>query len=137
MSDWNAGIIAEFRENGGEVGGVFAGKPLLLLHHIGARTRQERTTPLMYQKLDGGYAVFASKAGAHTHPDWMYNLEAHPEVSIEVGTEKLEVTARVATDEEREPIWSRQKAEHPQFGEYEAGTHRVIPVIILEPRSPG
>ncbi len=134
MADRNAGIISEFRENGGNVGGVFAGKPLLLLTHIGAKSGQERVSPLMYQPLDNGYAVFVSKMGSHTHPDWMYNLVANPNVSVEVGTETVPVTARTASDEEREPIWSAQKADHPQFGEYEAGTERVIPVIILERR---
>ncbi|MGI9611094.1 MAG: nitroreductase family deazaflavin-dependent oxidoreductase [Acidimicrobiia bacterium] len=135
MSDWNAGIITEFRENAGNVGGVFDGKPLLLLNHLGAKTGLERVSPLMYQSVDGGYAVFASKAGAHTHPDWMYNLQANPEVTVEVGTATVPVTAREATSEEREPIWVKQKADYPQFAEYEASTERVIPVFILEPRS--
>lgn len=134
MSDWNAGIITEFRENAGVAGGIFEGKPLLLLNHTGAKSGQARVSPLMYQTVDGGYAIFASKAGAHTHPDWMYNLAANPDASVELGDETVPVTARVATDEEREPIWSRQKAGFPQFAEYEAATERVIPVIILEPR---
>ncbi len=134
MSDWNAGIITEFRENAGAVGGMFEGKPLLLLRHIGAKSGRERVSPLMYQAVNGGYAIFASKAGAHTHPDWMHNLIADPDVSVEVGTETVAVTARFADDEERAPIWSKQKAEFPQFAEYEAGTDRIIPVIILEPR---
>lgn len=129
MSDWNANIITEFRANGGG----FAGKPLLLLHHLGARSGQERVSPLMSRAVDGGYAVFASKAGAQTHPDWMYNLKANPQVSGEVGAETITVTAREASAEEREPIWSRQRAEHPQFAEHEAGTERTIPVFILEP----
>jgi len=134
MSDWNTGIITEFRDNAGAVGGMFEGKPLLLLTHTGAKSGQERVSPLMYQAIDGGYAIFASKSGAHTHPDWMYNLIANPEVAVEIGTETVSVTARVASDEEREPIWSHQKSDHPQFADYEAGTDRVIPVIILEPR---
>ena len=133
MSDWNAGIIEEFRANGGAVGGGFAGVPLLLLNHIGAKSGQQRTSPLAYQAVEGGYAVFASKAGAHTHPDWMYNLAANPQVTIEVGAEAVVVAAREATPQEREPIWEKQKADLPQFAEYEAATERVIPVFILEP----
>ena len=64
MSDWNTKIIDEFRSNEGKVGGMFAGVPLLLLHNTGAKSGQPRVNPLAYQKLDGGYAVFASKAGA-------------------------------------------------------------------------
>ena len=70
MGDWNQPIIEEFRTNGGRVGGVFAGKPLLLLHHIGARSGTARVSPLMYQTVDDGYAVFASKGGSDTNPDW-------------------------------------------------------------------
>src|SRR5207248_6038230 len=68
VSDWNTKIIEEFRANGGAVGGQFAGAPLLLLHTMGARSGQRRVNPVMYQKVDGGYAVFASKAGAPVNP---------------------------------------------------------------------
>lgn len=132
MSDWNAGIIEEFRENAGQVGGMFEGRPLLLLHHFGAKSGIERVNPLAYQVVGDSYAVFASKAGAHTHPDWYYNLLANPSVSVEVGTKTVSATARLLSDAERQPVWEKQKAEYPQFGEYEAGTDRVIPVFLLE-----
>ena len=134
MSDWNAGIIEEFRGNDGIVGGVFEGKPLLLLHTRGAKTGKARVNPLVYQQVDDRIAVFASKAGAPDNPDWYYNLIAHPEIEIEIGTETRSLIARVAGDKERVPIWSRQKQDFPQFAEYEAGTDRTIPVIILEPQ---
>ena len=133
MSDWNANIIEEFRANDGVLGGGFDGWTLLLLNHIGAKSGTSRVSPLGYQAVDGGYAIFASKGGAHTHPDWFYNLKANPATSIEVGTETVAITAREATPEEREPIWAKQKADSPNFAEYEAGTERVIPVFILEP----
>ncbi len=79
MSDWNAGIIDEFRENEGRVGGMFEGAPLLLLHHVGARTETERVSPLMYQTVNEDFAIFASKAGADTNPDWFHNLMANPQ----------------------------------------------------------
>ncbi len=131
--DWNASVITEFRTNGGRVGGVFAGRPLLLLHTIGARTGQARVHPLMYRKVDSGYAVFGSKAGAPSHPAWYHNLVANPEVEIEVGEAKLPVRARVAEAEERHEIWSRQKEEHPFFADYEESAGREIPVVVLEP----
>ncbi len=93
MSEWNVGIVDEFRENAGVVGGMFEGKPLLILHHVGAKSGQERVCPLMYQVTDGGYAVFASKAGADSHPDWYYNLLANPDASVEVGTDTVAVSA--------------------------------------------
>lgn len=134
MSDWNNQIIDEFRATGGKPGGFFQDKPLLLLHHIGAKTRTERVSPLAYLPVDGGYAVFASKGGADTNPDWLHNLNANPDVKIEVGTETIAVTARVAGTEERMQIWNRQKQAWPQFGEYEVKTARDhIPVIVLEP----
>jgi deazaflavin-dependent oxidoreductase (nitroreductase family) len=134
MADnWNTKIIEEFRANGGRVGGNFEGAPLLLLHTTGARSGEVRVNPMMYRKVGGDYAVFASKAGASTNPDWYHNLVAHPEVRAEIGTQTLRLTARVATREEREPIWSAQKAEYPGFADYEQKTTRQIPVIILEP----
>ena len=96
MSDWNNKIIEEFRANKGKVGGPFEGAPLLLLHTVGARTGQERVNPMMYMPVDGGYAVFASKGGAPTNPDWYHNLLAHPKVTAEIGTGTVELIARVA-----------------------------------------
>lgn len=133
MSDWNSNIIDEFRDNEGKVGGMFEGAPLLLLHHVGAKTETERVTPLMYQALDGGYAVFASKAGADTNPDWLHNVKANPETKVEVGAEIVAVMARVAEGDEHDRIWSKQKQDWPQFAKYENKTARdVIPVVILE-----
>src|SRR5437879_13497410 len=93
MSDWNAGVIQEFRKNRGKVGGNFEGAPLLLINHTGARTRKIRINPVMYLKDGNRYLVFASKGGADTHPDWYLNLKAHPDVKIEVGTETIDVHA--------------------------------------------
>jgi deazaflavin-dependent oxidoreductase (nitroreductase family) len=131
--DWNAGIIEEFRANGGKVGGVFEGRPLLLLHTTGAKSGEPRLSPLMYQAVGDGYAIFASKAGAPTNPAWFHNLKAHPDVEIEVGDATVAVAARVATGEEREQIWSRQKQDYSFFADYEAKAGREIPVIVLEP----
>jgi deazaflavin-dependent oxidoreductase (nitroreductase family) len=135
MSDWNDKIIEEFRANGGKVGGPFDGAPILLLHTTGARTGQKRVNPMMYRPLDGGYAVFASKAGAPTNPDWYHNLVANPDVQAEIGTQTLALRARVAANAEREPIWAAHKTAYPGFQEYEEMTTRQIPVVILEPVS--
>jgi deazaflavin-dependent oxidoreductase (nitroreductase family) len=134
MSDWNDKVIAEFRANQGRVGGQFEGAPLLLLHSTGAKSGQERVNPVMYQAVGNGFAVFASKAGADTNPDWYHNLRAHPDARIEVGTETLDVTARVLDADEREPIWEEQKARYPGFADYETKTDRVIPVVMLDRR---
>jgi deazaflavin-dependent oxidoreductase (nitroreductase family) len=133
MSDWNTRIIEEFRANGGKVGGQFEGAPLLLLHTTGAKTGQERINPVMYRADGDHLVVFASKAGADTNPDWYHNLRAHPEVSVEVGTDTRSVRARVASQEERARLWAAQKKEWPGFADYETKTSRQIPVVILEP----
>lgn len=133
MNDWNRKIIDEFRSNDGKVGGQFEGAPILLLHTSGARTGRERVNPMMYQALGDAVAVFASKGGAPTHPDWYHNLVANPDVRAEIGTDERTFRARTATGEERERIWTRQKQDYPGFAEYEASTDREIPVVILEP----
>ena len=131
--DWNRKVIEEFRANGGKVGGSFEGFPLLLLHHTGAKTGTERINPLAYQEVGDSVAVFASKGGAPSHPDWYHNLVAHPDVDVEIGTEKRHGHARVAQGEERERIWTAQKERFPNFAEYEKTTDgRTIPVVVVD-----
>lgn len=136
VKDWNEKIIAEFRANGGRVGGRFERVPLLLLHHKGAKTGVERINPLAYQAVGDAYAVFASKGGSPTNPDWYHNLLADPRARVEVGERIIDVAARVAASEERERIWTEQKGRNPGFADYEGRTTRQIPVVILEPVRP-
>lgn len=133
MSDWNAKVIEEFRANGGMVAS-FARQPLLLLTHRGAKTGIERTNPLAYFRDGDDYVVVASKGGAPTNPDWYHNLLAHPDATIEVGTDELAVTARPADEQERERLWAMITSANPSFAEYGTKTERTIPVMILEPR---
>ena len=132
MSDWNAKIIDEFRANDGKVGGPFEGAPVLILHTRGAKTGQDRVHPVVYQPVGDALAVFASKGGAPTNPDWYHNLRANPDVKVEVGTDTIDVRARVLEGEERAPIWEKQKQIMPGFAEYEQKTSRQIPVVLLE-----
>ena len=129
--DWNRRVVDEFRGNGGKVA-QFEGRPLLLLHHTGAKTGTERVNPLVYLPVGDDFAVFGSKAGADTNPAWYHNLRAHPDATIEVGTETLPVHARVAESAERERIWEEQKRVNANFAEYEQKTTRPIPVVLLE-----
>ena len=131
-NDWNQQIIDEFRANAGKVGGPFQGAPLLILHSTGAKSGQERVIPLVYRQEGDALVIFASKGGAPTNPDWLHNLRAHPQASIEVGTDKKQVVAREAQGEERDRIWEAHKQQFPNFAEYEAKTDRVIPVVVLE-----
>lgn len=129
---FNSKIIREFRENGGEVGGPFAGAPLLLLSTTGARSGAQRTNPMMYLADGKRLYVFASKGGAPTNPDWYHNLKASPEVTVELGTEHFTVRATELTGGERDEIYQRQATLYPGFAEYQANTSRTIPVIALE-----
>jgi len=135
MSDahgWNRKIIEEFRAHEGRVGGQFEGAPVLLLHTTGARTRQERVTPMMYLDLEGRRFVFASKGGADTSPDWYHNLIAHPEVTVEVGTDTY--TAAPVTGADHDRIYAEQARRYPGFAEYQQKTQRAIPVVELASR---
>jgi deazaflavin-dependent oxidoreductase (nitroreductase family) len=133
-NDWNRQTIEEFRANGGKVGGMWEGRPLLLLTTTGAKSGQRRTRPVMYLRDGDRLLVFASKGGAPTNPDWYHNLVAHPEVTVEVGTENYEATATPLTGEERDRLFAKQAGWYPQFGAYQARTTRKIPVIALERR---
>jgi deazaflavin-dependent oxidoreductase (nitroreductase family) len=134
-NEWNASIIAEFRKNHGKVGGNFEGAPLLLLHHTGARSGRARINPMMYLQVGDQYVVFASKGGADTHPDWYYNMKAHPNVEIEVGDETIDVRAKEITGPERDKLYEHQASIYPMFAQYQLKTKRMIPVIALIPVS--
>ena len=132
-NDFNQGVIDEFRANAGMVGGYFAGRNMVLVHHQGAKSGKQYVSPLVYQRLDDGkMAIFASKGGAPENPAWYHNVVANPNVTVEVGTETFDVTARVADGEERNRIWEQQKIDVPGFADYENKTTRSIPVVILE-----
>jgi deazaflavin-dependent oxidoreductase (nitroreductase family) len=137
QADFNDQIIEEFRANGGRVGGMFEASQLLLLHHTGAKSGQSRINPLAYLSDDGRYAVFASKAGAPTNPDWYHNVKAQPAVKVELGSETFDAVASEATGEERDRLYRTQAERSPQFAEYEQKTERVIPVIVLTPTTAG
>lgn len=128
---WNETIIEEFRANEGKVGGPFEGAPVLLLCTTGARTHTDRVKPMMYLNEEGRLYVFASKAGADTHPDWYHNLVADPSVTVELGTEKFKATASPLSGEERDRIYAIQAERYPGFAEYQQKTSRVIPVVEL------
>ena len=114
FNDWNKQVIDEFRANSGKMSGQFEGTPMLLLHTTGAKSGQTRVNPLVYQALDDGrYAIFASKAGAPTNPDWYHNLKANPKVRVELGSETVDATAAVAESDERDRIWNLQKERAP------------------------
>jgi len=129
--DWNTNVIEEFRANEGRVGGPFEGAPLLLLHHIGARSGTERVSPLVYLPQGDQLIIIASKGGAPTNPDWYHNLRAHPVVDVEVGTARFAVKATESVGEERAGLWDRIVGQMPGFADYQRNAARQIPVLIL------
>ncbi len=135
MSDWNKQIIEEFRANKGHVGGHFENTPLLLLHTTGAKSGQLRINPVAYVKDGDRFVIIASKGGAPENPDWYYNLLAHAEVTVEVGTETLKVEATATEEPERTRLFDQMAAKNPGFDEYRKKTTRQIPVIVLTPQA--
>jgi deazaflavin-dependent oxidoreductase (nitroreductase family) len=136
VSDFNAGVIAEFRANEGRVGGNFEGAPITLVHHKGRTSGRDFVAPMMYLAADDDPAtihVFASKAGAPTHPDWYHNLTAAGSAEVEVGTERYPVTVTELTGAERDRVYAEQARRYPGFAEYEQKTAgiRTIPVLAL------
>ena len=130
-SERNRPIIEEFRANGGRVGGQFADTPLLLLTTIGAKSGQKRVNPVAYLVDEDRLFVFAANAGRPTHPDWYHNLVAHPDVIVEVGTERFTARAIVLEDSERDLLYARQASLDTRFAEFQAKTERTIPVVAL------
>ncbi len=129
---FNQALIEEFRTNAGQVTGMFAGAPLVLVTTTGAKSGKPRTTPIVYTTDGDNIVIIASKGGAPTHPDWFHNLVANPDVTVELPTEKFAAKARVAEDPERERLFRAQAALMPNFAEYEKATTRKIPVVVLE-----
>jgi deazaflavin-dependent oxidoreductase (nitroreductase family) len=131
QNERNLGIIQEFRANAGKVGGPFAGRPLLLLHTIGAKSGEARINPVACLRDGDCLVIFASKGGAPTNPDWYYNILTHPLVTVEIDTEEFQARATVATEPERSRLYNQMVAMMPGFAEYQQKTTRIIPVIVL------
>lgn len=123
-----------YRLTGGRVGGKVAGLPVLLLATTGRKTGTQRTVPLGYFEDGDAYVVVGSKGGAPQHPAWYLNLEAHPEVGVQVGSEQRQMRARRASPEEAERLWPRILALAPGYAKYRAKTSREIPLVLLERR---
>ena len=131
LDDFNRGVVAEFRANGGKVGGPFEGGDLLLLHTTGAKSGQPRLSPLAYLTVDGKMLIVGSYAGAPKDPAWVHNLRANPRARIEVGSEAYDVVVRELPGDERDATYPKITAVAPVFAEYQANTTRAIPLFEL------
>lgn len=133
--EWNAPIIAEFRENGGEVAAPYDNPPpMLLLHTIGARTGREHIVPMRTRIEGDAMYVFGSAHGSARHPDWYRNVIANPDFMVEKGTEIFRVHATELTGAERERVFRAQATQFQVFADYEQKLDRTIPVLKLERR---
>jgi deazaflavin-dependent oxidoreductase (nitroreductase family) len=133
-NDYNRQVIEEFRANGGKVSGEWEHTPLLLLTTTGAKSGARRITPMGYLPDGDRLIVLASNGGAPARPDWYHNLLAHPEVTVEVGTETFDAIAVVTDDSERNRLWTKAVELYPHLAEYQAKTTHQIPVIALSRR---
>jgi deazaflavin-dependent oxidoreductase (nitroreductase family) len=130
------GHAAVYRATRGLVGHRFPGSPpVLLLDHVGARSAKRRTSPLVYGVDGANLVLIASKGGFPKHPAWFHNLRANPDTTVQVGSERRAVRARVAEGEERTRLWALMVSVYGGYEDYRRRTEREIPVVVLEPRS--
>jgi deazaflavin-dependent oxidoreductase (nitroreductase family) len=124
-----------YRLTNGRIGHRFPGTaPMLLLDHVGARSGTKRTTPLLYVDDHPNVVLVASKGGHPKNPAWFHNLRSHPDTTVQIGSERRAVHARVATAEERKQLWPKAVATYSGYRGYQQRTAREIPLVILEPR---
>jgi deazaflavin-dependent oxidoreductase (nitroreductase family) len=126
-------LIDDHRAHGGQITfGPFKGRPVLLLHTVGAKSGEERIAPLVYSRDGGNLVIMASKGGAPDNPAWFANLVANPDVTVEAEGETYRAHAVVPGRAERDRLWAAHVAQHPGFADYERKTDRVIPAVVLE-----
>ena len=126
-------LMKDVREHGQARSGPFVGRKVLILTTKGAKSGEERSTPVVYTMHDGNHVIVASKGGAPSHPAWYHNLRTHPVVTVETGGKKFQARARVVGDDEYEHLYKNHADENPGFWDYRKKTTRKIPVIVLEP----
>jgi deazaflavin-dependent oxidoreductase (nitroreductase family) len=125
--------VAAYRASGGRIGKKFRGAPCCLVDHVGRKSGEQRTSPLIYTRDGDSVVLIASKGGHPKHPAWWINLRANPETRVQVGDERWQVRAREVSDEaERTRLWEQMVAVYPPYDDYQAKTDRKIPVILLE-----
>ena len=137
MTEFDRRTVEEFRANGGRAGGALAGTPLVLIHHIGARSGTAHVTPVAYSAQgDGLIAIVASNGGSPRHPAWYHNLKANPAITVELGSRTFTATAEEQAGPARAELWSRLVEEFPDLAEFAAGTDRSIPLFLLRRATP-
>jgi deazaflavin-dependent oxidoreductase (nitroreductase family) len=130
--DFNRNLVEDIRAHGKATSGPFVGRDVLILTTKGAKSKEERTTPLVYTRDGDKYVIVASKGGAPTNPHWYHNLREHPEVTVEVNKHKFTARARVELGDDYERLYKQHADINPGFHEYRTKTTRKIPVVVLE-----
>ncbi len=131
-SEWARTQAEAYEASGGSESAELRGKPIIVLTTLGAKSGKLRKTALMRVEHDGAYAVVASRGGAPTHPQWYWNLVAHPQVELQDGDAKHDYVAREVSGDERAVWWERAVAAWPDYANYQEKTDRIIPVFVLE-----
>jgi deazaflavin-dependent oxidoreductase (nitroreductase family) len=126
--------VRQYEATGGKVGHDWNGTSCLILHATGRKTGKTRKFPLIYGRDGEDYVIIASKGGAPENPGWFDNLVAHPEAAIQVWDKIIPVTARVGTAEDKKRVWPMMAKQWPGYDDYQAGSSRNIPVVLLRPR---
>lgn len=126
--------VRKYEETGGKIGHDWNGTSVLILHSKGRKSGKTRKNPLIYGRDGDDYIIVASKGGAPQNPGWYENLRAHPDVAIQVGDKVIPVTARTGTAADKQRVWPMMVAHWPGYADYQAGTQRDIPVVLLRPR---
>jgi deazaflavin-dependent oxidoreductase (nitroreductase family) len=125
--------VERYRETDGEEGHEWQkGTSILLLTTTGNKSGEERTTPLIYGRSGDDYLIVASKGGSDEPPAWFLNIEAKPEVEVQVKADRFKARARTATAEEKPEMWKTMVSEWPDYDDYQEKTDREIPVVVLE-----
>jgi len=141
LPDWIKDHLTRYIESDGAdghywdaaLGGGEGMVATLLLTTEGRKSGQSLTIPLIYGRAGDGYCVIASKGGAPAHPAWFLNLEANPEVHVQVAADKFTASARIAEGEERETLWQQMVDIYAPYTKYQEATDRRIPVVVLDP----
>jgi deazaflavin-dependent oxidoreductase (nitroreductase family) len=132
-ADWTKNLIADIRANGRPTSGFFQGRPVMVLTTTGSKTGQPREAVVTFSRDGDDYIVVGSKSGEPEDPSWFGNLVANPTVTVEADGRKFQAKATVADGADRDALWDRHLAEHPQFADYPSKTTRVIPIARLTP----
>jgi len=132
-AEFTRNLIADIRANGRPTSGYFVERPVMVLTTTGAKTGEPRTAVVSFSRDGDDYIVVGSKSGEPDDPAWFANLRANPVVTVEADGKTFQARATVTEGADRDALWDRHVAEHPQFAEYPSKTGRIIPIARLTP----